>query len=84
MKCVLCQQEVLEYEKSIKDKIGNVPNFETFEEALQEIIRLTNDKRSHVMYVDAINWERLKIKVIKKIAKNILKKQKEKSGKERI
>ena len=72
---MLCNQEVTECEDVMKDSMGNIPQFETFEEALKEIIKIANDKRSHVMLTDAINWERVKIKGIKKIAKAILKKK---------
>jgi len=76
MKCMLCNQEVEEQEEHLKDKIRNIPDFQTYEEALSQIIIITNDKRSHLMYIDAINWERVKMKAIKKIAKNILVKKK--------
>ena len=75
MKCMLCNSEVEAKEDVLNDSVGKIPKFDTDEEALKEIIRLANDKRSHIMYTDAINWERVKMKAVKKIAKNLLEKR---------
>lgn len=71
MKCMLCNQEVKEKEDVINDS-WKVPQFKTYEDALKYIIIIASDKRSHIMYTDAINWERVKMKAVKKIAKSIL------------
>ena len=50
------------------DKIGKIPEIKSKEQALLEIIKITEDKRSHVTYKDTCDWQKLKFKVIKKLA----------------
>jgi len=52
----------------MKDKIGKLPEISTPQKALEEIIKITKDKRSHVLLIDAIGWEKLKLKAIRKLA----------------
>lgn len=55
------------------DNIGPLPEIHSMEQALQEIIKITRDTRSHVLLEDTYNWERLKQKAIAQIAQRGLK-----------
>jgi hypothetical protein len=53
---------------AIHDKIGKLPVIKSPIEALNEIIKVSNDKRGHVLLSDQVNWLELKLKVCKKLA----------------
>ena len=55
------------------DTIGKIPKIKSKKHALKEIILITEDRRSHILCDDANNWLRLKMKVIRKLAKRGLK-----------
>ena len=55
------------------DSIGKIPEITSQEHALKEILGIAKDKRSHVMKDDCIEWLELKMKVIRKIAREGLK-----------
>jgi hypothetical protein len=57
----------------MSDTIGNIPKIKSKKHALKEILFVANDKRSHVTTDDAYDWLELKMKVIKKLAKEGLK-----------
>ncbi len=53
----------------IRDKIGKIPEINSSEDALREILIITRDTRTHVLLQDALDWEELKLKTIAKIAR---------------
>ena len=57
----------------MRDKIGKIPTIKTKQEALQEILKITKDKRSHILLQDCVDWLELKMKVIKVLAQRGLK-----------
>jgi len=53
---------------NVKKELRSVEST-TVDNAFKEILRIANDKRSHVLMEDAIEWLELKMKAIAKIAK---------------
>lgn len=48
----------------MKDTIGKIPSVKNKRHALEEILKIAKDKRTHVMLEDCNNWLELKMKVI--------------------
>jgi len=57
----------------MNDKIGRLPKIKNKEQALQEILHVASDKRKHILLNDCNDWLKLKMKVIKRLAKKGLK-----------
>ena len=57
------------------DKIGKLPALKNKNDAFREIIKITEDKRSHVMLDDAMEWMELKMRVIRILSKKGMKKR---------
>jgi len=53
----------------IKDSVGVIPKVASSKHALEEILKIAKDKRSHIMLVDCNNWLELKMKVIRTLAR---------------
>ena len=53
----------------MKDKIGKLPKISNTEDALKEILKISNDKRGHVLLKDDNEWLKSKMKIIKYFAK---------------
>ena len=53
----------------MSDNIGKIPKIKSKKHALKEILFIASDKRSHVLTDDAYEWLKLKMKVVKKLAK---------------
>lgn len=58
----------------MNDRTGKIPKIKSKKQALEEILSVAKDKRSHVLTDDAYDWLKLKMKVIRKLAKEGLKK----------
>jgi len=57
----------------MNDTIGKVPKIKNKKHALQEILKIASDKRTHVMLDDCNDWLELKMKVIRTLARRGLK-----------
>ena len=57
----------------MKNLIGKLPEIKTAEDALKEILFIAKDKRHHLLLKDDNEWFELKMKIIKKFAKQGLK-----------
>ena len=53
----------------MKDKIGKIPKITSRKHALQEIYKITKDKKRHVLLKDDNDWLELKLRVIGIIAR---------------
>jgi len=53
----------------MNDKIGKLPEINSVEDALNEILYIAKDKRGHLLLKDDNEWLELKMKVIKNLAK---------------
>lgn len=53
----------------MRDSAGKLPEITSTEMALEEILRIAKDKRTHILMSDASEWLELKMKVIRKFAK---------------
>lgn len=51
------------------DSTGKLPDITSAKMALEEILRIAKDKRTHILTQDAIDWLELKMKVIRKFAR---------------
>ena len=58
----------------MKDSIGSIPPIKNKKHALQEILRIAKDKRTHVLLQDCNDWLHTKMRVIVILAKRGLKK----------
>jgi hypothetical protein len=53
----------------MSDTMGKLPHPKTAEDALKEILNISNDKRGHITWEDSCKWLELKLKAISIIAK---------------
>lgn len=53
----------------MRDTVGKMPKITSVQQALEEILYVANDERTHVMVSDAFDWLNLKMRIVKKIAK---------------
>lgn len=51
------------------DKVGKLPVLKNKNHAFKEIIKITEDERSHVLLEDCYNWMKVKMKAIRLLAK---------------
>jgi len=57
----------------IGDEMGTLPKPKNAKEALSEILKISQDKRGHLLLSDECNWLELKLKAIGILAKRGLK-----------
>ena len=62
-----------EGESDMADSVGKRPVIDSHEKALQVILTIAGDKRTHVLMADHIEWMELKMKEIRRIARAGLK-----------
>lgn len=53
----------------MRDATGHLPKIRTKDQVLKEILFIACDKRSHVLKDDCIDWLELKMKIIRKFAR---------------
>jgi hypothetical protein len=66
------------YWGNMKDSIGTLPKITSPTEALNEIIKITFDKRHHFLLKDENDWLELKLKICRLLAKKGLRKYRKK------
>ena len=57
----------------MRDVVGKLPDINSKEDALREILYIAKDKRGHVLTDGCVSWLELKIKLIRKFARKGLK-----------
>lgn len=58
----------------MRDKIGKMPTIKSPKHALEEILKVSEDKRGHIMLDDHCKWLELKLRIVGKLATKGLKK----------
>jgi hypothetical protein len=53
----------------MRDGIGRLPIIKTKKQALQEIYKIANDKRTHVLTDDCLDWMETKMRVIRMLVR---------------
>lgn len=65
----MSENESMYDEAKVRQQLRRVPKFETVNDALAEILRIATDKRTHVLLVDCLALQELKLKIIAKVAR---------------
>jgi len=53
----------------MKDAIGRLPAIKSKKHALEEIYKIANDKRTHVLTDDCLDWMETKMRVIRMLVR---------------